>query len=671
MKIMKSLNFRQVHLDFHTSEQICEIGKYFDAEEFARTLKIAGVDSVTCFARCHHGMIYYYTNFEAQHPHLQRNLLREQIEACHRYGIKVPIYITVGWDEFSASRHPEWLERDICGKTYGPGSSEVLDAGWHTLCFNTPYVDYVIAQTEEVLDLFKDDVDGLFFDIVCQDECFCGSCMQDMLKQGYNPELSEDRRMFANMVNNSFKKRMTDAIRAKDSKCTIFYNAGHVGPSIKPTLDMYTHLELESLPSGGYGYEHFPITTRYARNLGLPFVGMTGKFMKSWADFGGFKNPAALEYECFSALALGGGCSIGDQLHPSGKITQATYELIGDVYRQVEKKQPWCKDVVPVTEIGIITPEVVTNGGAFELSDSASGIHRMLSERHYQYDFIDFDMDLSKYRVVALPDIIRLTEEQSIILNKYLQEGGKLLVSYESGMGRQGYDFVVDGMPAVIKGESPFSPDYLVAQEPLCKGILATEHVMYERGFELEPMKGAKVLADVWKPYFERSYKHFCSHFHTPAESPAGYPGIVANDNIAYIGYPIFGMYKRHGARVYRDMVVNAIKLLIPDEEKLITTNAPTTADITINYQPKEDRYVLHVLNYIPERRYKSTDTIEDVPLLLNVDVDILLPDGYYNATLVPENLNIASTRFGKRLKIMIPHVRGHAMISFGKKASK
>ncbi len=35
------LRFRQVHLDFHTSEQVRDIGSQFDPEEFVSTLKRA------------------------------------------------------------------------------------------------------------------------------------------------------------------------------------------------------------------------------------------------------------------------------------------------------------------------------------------------------------------------------------------------------------------------------------------------------------------------------------------------------------------------------------------------------------------------------------------------------------------------------------------------------
>ena len=43
----KEIPFRQIHLDFHTSEKIQGVCGEFDAEEFAQTLEDAHVNSIT------------------------------------------------------------------------------------------------------------------------------------------------------------------------------------------------------------------------------------------------------------------------------------------------------------------------------------------------------------------------------------------------------------------------------------------------------------------------------------------------------------------------------------------------------------------------------------------------------------------------------------------------
>src|SRR5688500_3686339 len=73
--LMNAIPFRQVHLDFHTSEKIPGVGSEFDANQFVETLKRAAVNSITLFSRCHHGMIYHDTRFtHLRHPGLKGNL---------------------------------------------------------------------------------------------------------------------------------------------------------------------------------------------------------------------------------------------------------------------------------------------------------------------------------------------------------------------------------------------------------------------------------------------------------------------------------------------------------------------------------------------------------------------------------------------------------------------
>ncbi len=52
---------RQVHLDFHTSPDIPNICGNFSKEDFQAALKAGNLESITVFAKCHHGLCYYPT----------------------------------------------------------------------------------------------------------------------------------------------------------------------------------------------------------------------------------------------------------------------------------------------------------------------------------------------------------------------------------------------------------------------------------------------------------------------------------------------------------------------------------------------------------------------------------------------------------------------------------
>ena len=108
-------------------------------------------------------------------------------------------------------------------------------------------------------------------------------------------------------------------------KRPLFFNFGHVRRGRRDILKYFTHLEIKSLPTAFWGYEHFPVSARYVETLGIEFLGMTGKFHHLWGEVGGYKRPEALLYECGAMLAQGATCSIGDHLHPTGALDRSTY----------------------------------------------------------------------------------------------------------------------------------------------------------------------------------------------------------------------------------------------------------------------------------------------------------------------------------------------------------
>ncbi|MCX8170881.1 MAG: beta-galactosidase trimerization domain-containing protein [Candidatus Bathyarchaeota archaeon] len=655
------LSFRQVHLDFHTSEHIVNVGADLDPEEFASTLKKAHVNSVTCFARCHHGWIYFDTKLfpERRHPHLTRNLLKEQIEACHKKNIRVPIYTTVQWDHYTANEHPEWLVLDEHGY---PTGTKLYEPGFYrNLCVNSPYRDFLKAHVKEILQTFP--VDGLFLDIVRPLDCSCKYCRAGMEAEGLEPSDPQVRWKYAVKTINNFKMEMTDFIRQFNEDCTIFYNSGHVGPMQRSTVSAYTHFEIESLPSGGWGYMHFPIAVRYARNLGVDCLGMTGKFHTSWGDFHSFKNKRALEFECFRMLALAAKCSIGDQLHPSGRICPVTYNLIREVYSQVEEKEPWCKGARPVSEIGVLTPEEFMEGASFtQLPPAIIGVTRMLQEGFHQFEIIDSASDFSRFKVLILPDNIPVSPDLAHKLEKFIADGGSIIASYESGLNSDKTGFALKELGVKLKGPAPYSPDFIVPRGEIGRGLPETEHVMYMRGLEVEPEAGSQVLADVVIPYFNRTYRHFCSHRHTPSSGKVGYPGIIRSGRAIYFIHPIFSQYHKNAPLWCKKLFLNALDMLLP--EPLIRAEAPSTALITLNEQTAENRWVLHLLHYIPERRGQDFDIIEDLIPIFNVRVSVRVPKKVEKVMLVPEEAPLDFKVKDNRVEFTIPKVEGHQMVA-------
>lgn len=654
------LRYRQVHLDFHTSQHIPDVGINFDPEEFASTLSHAHVNSITCFARCHHGWLYYNSKGmpELIHPNLKnKNLLKEQIEACHKYNINVPVYLPIQWDDRVAREHPEWL---VVNEKGAPFKQEKFKPGFYrNICVNTGYVDFVKANIKDIFECIG-RLDGLFLDILNIQPCACKNCIKEMQSLGLDAADEGARYEFAQKVFDRFMKDMTEFIHGIQPDCPIFYNVGHIGAKHRGALDAFTHMEIESLPGGFWGYDHFPATARYTRTLGLDFLGQTGKFHTSWGDFSSFKSPAALEYESFLSLAFTGKCLIGDQLPPDGRISAPVYDLIGHVYKQVEEKEPWCQYSKPVVEAGIFLPEEFMPAGSLLTTSDLLGAEKMFSELGMQFNIIDTYEDFSKYKLLVMPDNIPVDKKLEGKLKEFIKNGGKIIASYKSGLTPEGS--FADFMGVNLIGDAPYSPDFIVTKGEITKGLYDnTEYVMYMKGLQVEPTEGSQKLLDVNVPFFNRTWEHFTSHLHTPSSGKYGYPGVVTNGNVIYFMHPIFTQYKKNGPRWIKTMVSNAVSMLIG--EKLVVTNGPTSMDVNLTVQEKEDRYVLHLLHYIPERRTETIDIIEDIIPLYNIDVKLLTDKNVKSVKLVPENKEIEFTKKDSSISFRVPEIKGHQMV--------
>ena len=672
------LRFRQIHLDFHTSEFIDGIGSQFDPEEFAATLEKARVNSITCFARCHHGWIYYDTklNPERRHPHLTLDLLKAQIDACHARNIRVPIYTSVQWDHYSASQHPEWLALDEKGNISSFLSTSPFEAGFYRdLCLNSPYVEtFLKPHVREIVESLQ--ADGIFLDVVRPLPCTCRYCRAKMETAGLDFSDATARQQFALQTLNQFMQDMTQFVWQLDPECSIFYNEGHIGTRHRAVTDAYSHFELESLPSGSWGYLHFPLTMRYARTLGKDCLGQTGKFHTAWGDFHSYKNSEALQYECFRMLALGAKCSVGDQLHPLGKIDPQAYELVGSVYREVEKKEPWCRNIRPVTEIGVLTPEEFYGAEIGGLPPALMGITRMLEASAHQFDILDSASDLARYKVIILPDQIPVDTDLAQKLQTYLDRGGALIASFASGMNSEASEFASQVLGLRLKSEGPRDlngelvrgrrfpcNDYVEYILPglLGKGLAQAEYVLYIRGMDVEAKPGSETLANKVLAYFDRTYQHFCSHRQTPSSGQVGGPAVIKHGRAIYFANPIFSEYNAVAPRWEKQLFLNALDLLLPDP--LVRHDGPTTLQVTVNEQPDENRWIVHLLHYIPERRSQEIETIEDVIPLYNVKISIKLPK-VKDVMSVPEQESLPYEQKNGRVEFMVPQLVGHQMIA-------
>lgn len=618
---------RTVHLDFHTGPDIPDVARDFDPEAFARTFAEAHVDSVTVFAKCHHGNLYFTTDRPERHPHLppDLDLLGEQITALHARGIRAPIYLSVQVDEHAANAHPEWVALTDELRQVKWGAS-AFAAGWQILDMSSPYQEHVAEQIAEVLRRFA-PVDGMFLDMCWDQPSASKWAIQGARRQGLDPADPADRDRYARALAHSYMERFRDMIEPAlhpDSAMGVWFNS-RPKTNLHEEKKFLRHVEIESLPTGGWGYANLPYVGRFVRPLGLPTLSHTGRFHRSWGDNAGLKPAAALKYECCQILSRGLTCGIGDLLHPRGRPHEETYALIGSVYAHIEACEPFVVGGRVQAEVALVVdPELGDDPGS-----AGIGAVRALQQLRQQFDIVPPTADLGRYRLVLVPESTRIDGRLRTALADFVQNGGGLIVSGDAALDE-------DGRPALpelgitVHGDSPYSHVFLRPFD----GLLPTrfDTVMYERGFRMTPAHGARALCGVVEPYFERSYLHFSGHSYTPPNELSRYAAIVQNGSAITFAVPLLRAFGEHANVPYRELLGACVDRLLP--RPMLRAGGPVHLETSV--VRKEDTTVVHLLSYVPARHGEGLDLVHDPFPFLDVPVAVRLDAPPISVTTQP-----------------------------------
>ncbi len=667
--------FRQVHLDFHTAPQCEDVGADFDPQVFVDTLKMGHVNAINIFAKCHHGYSYYPTQVGTVHPHLKVDLLGQQIEALHRADIRCPIYVSVKWDDLAGIQHPEW----VCVRKDGrvamrePGSS---GWGWTTMDLSSGYADYFLAQVEEIADRYGPEVDGYWFDICFPQPNYSPWGQEQMRRAGI--DINDDAAVwrYARQQDLKFFQRVTELVKRKTPNATYYFN-GTTTAEMSEVLDYVTHFEVESLPTSGgaWGYLHYPIMSRQARIYGKEMIGVTGRFHKSWADFGGLKTQDQLDYECGAILSAGGRICVGDQLHPGGVLDPAVYRLMGGAFSRVEQLEPWLYGSIPTAEVAVLALGKPANAepGVGAHSADVEGAAQVLLECGIQFDIVDQTADLTRYPTAILPDTAVLDEDWQKRLGAYLAQGGRLVLSGTAALDPQTGRFQLPEIPVTFRGPAPTVPSYLRLDDALSGGgsdpnALTSDYdyVFYDPTYLVDPAPGAECHGELKRALFTRTWEHFTSHQHAPVGDSLHSPLVVCKDNVLYIAAPLFSGYRAHDYWAYREILRSALRDFMPPA--LLIPGGPGWVETTLHTQAKTDehpaRRIVHVVAFHPRRSLQSIPHVDQSwathGLSFQLRQDGPAPQRVY---LAPEGIDLPFTLEAGYLKVDLPPAGPHTVV--------
>ena len=638
---------RAVHIDFHTMADIPDFGVNFDAMKFAQTLKDAHVDYINAFAKCNIGFAYYPTKIGIVHPHLDFDMLGQTVEECHKLGIGVTAYFNVGLDHEMARKHRDWTTVNKEGQVI---SGDRTANFFRNMCINSPYRAHILGMIREVVEQYP--VDGIFLDCMAIVPCYGNECLEAIRDRGGDPLDDQTVLDFNSESWLSFLRQVKEVVG--DDKF-LYLNGQPRGN----TEGLNTHAEIECLPSGGWGYDYFPAEVAYARNIDSQTFYMTGRFNVSWGDFGGLKSKESLENDCWDAISNAAQTSIGDHMHPRDGLDPAVYKVIGEIYQEIEKLEPWTENAKAVADIGIVNlRNNPVNEYHASLGANFNGAVRMLGELKYTYDIIDERHDFSRYKVLILPDEIIINEELKTKLQRYIADGGGIISSGHSGLNEDKSTFALDEWKMNYDGEDTWNSSYFKMLKDTDGKVPDMLCGIYHQSILLQGKGDTEAIADYFQPYFNRHWDGFQGYFYTPPEKYAGRPAVVRAGNIFQICFAVFTSYIEGPTQAHKYLIDYCIQQLLP-EPVIKCENIPSTARVTLT--EKDSMKMIHVKISHPEPRGKL-NIIEDHQTL--TDAVVYLKTDNVNAVyLAPGKEPLQYTKEGNYIRIELPKIEGYMMI--------
>ena len=338
----------------------------------------------------------------------------------------------------------------------------------------------------------------------------------------------------------------------------------------------------------------------------------------------------------------------------------------------MERKEPWCRGTSSAANVAILSD----SGFLKPLNrdeTSEIGLSRLLLEGHIPFDRLDDASDFTPYKVLILPEALRPDLDLRKRLELFLKQGGKLILAGEALLKRECDEPAFD-LPLQYDGTAELFPNFMEIAPDFADHV-TTPFVMYYPSQKIK-LTGGKSLGRIYDPYFNRDYRHFCSHQHTPFKpEPSGFDAGVLTDNILYFAHPVFCLYANYGNVVLKEFLLKAIHALT-DGDLPLQTSLPSQGRISLLEQKTEKRYVAHALyantilrgivsHLYPDhiRASSPVQVIDELNPLYGIKFSFRLPRKIRRVTLEPQGVEIPFTERDGAVELTLDQLVCHQMI--------
>mgnify|MGYP005840347601 CR=1 FL=1 len=648
-------DYRRNLVDMHITDLKDDFLAEFDPVKYVETIVSSNANYLLFYACSHIGFCHWPTASGSAHPNLKgRDFVGDVIHEAHRRGLDVGLYFSLIFNNWAADNHPDWVMRKSNGEQiFGLGSRR-----YKVCCMNNQdYRNYVREQLEELCASYR--FEGFWMDMTFWPGfCYCKAC-----RDRYRNEVGAELPTVINWQNSEWlrfqRKReewmsdfagfVSSAVKSNNPNITVTHQGVSymMGWSSGANVEFSDHTDF--MAADMYGdrlYQSYYSKLFYSLSKNHPFEYMTSR-CSSLFNHTLSKPAVELEVYAFASIANGGAFLFIDAIDPQGTLNPRIYADMAPVYEKLARVEKYVGgemtyDVavyhsttsrMPMLQsgeadtyntsnsmdmdVGIskdLQPDVIACMPA-ALSFSPTnhvkaswGIVKTLMTNHLPFGIITNKnlSQLSKIKLLILPEVACLDEGEIAAIKDYVKNGGNILATRITSLykpNEMGTNFSLEdvlgvsfhGMQdSIISYISPSGEGASILfpytkGHPLC--------ILFDKQTKVKVKEGAKILGNFTASYSDFfDFNRFASIHSNPPSKETDEPSIVLNHygkgKSLYITANLNLSYPE-----LQGVFMNMVNVLLP-EKKQLQTNAPGAVEITVFRKKEENRCLVHLVNF-------------------------------------------------------------------------
>jgi hypothetical protein len=283
---------------------------------------------------------------------------------------------------------------------------------------------------------------------------------------------------------------------------------------------------------------------------------------------------------------------------------------------------------------------------------------------------------LSRYRAVVLPNVVCLSDEEAVALRMYVERGGALVATYETGCyaadgARREAGVLDDVLGVQVRGPLPFSYARLrrsatAAEEGLLAGFDGTDVITYEghvRAVVPDASAGTRVHATLIPEIF-------------PQPPDLSYPTLQGNDaplvvtrrfgggRVVYFAGQTDKLNVTSGHPDHGRLLANALAWALEGQPALVETDASEDVHVTLLRQPTTGTVYVHLVNYTGARGRPVVAPHAQGPLRVRIDVRLTRADAA--AALLVSGDTARAQREGEGVAVTVRRLDRYEVVRIG-----